>query len=605
MTAILEKNLSSFLQRYPAQSEFFNSVDFDKIVQNFKLQESGGHLELFKDGQRIDTTDPSIYMGYQAPDHPVKIAVINGFGLGGLFQNVVNSLSGLDYVVVVEPDAERFLFSLSQTDFGSIFENEKYFWIVGRAPEESFPYFFEILRKIPTASRMKASFVFNHPLMEQRTPGAFQRIEEEWRTAIRQVMRGMGHLEDSLIGLRNIYQNKELMQSTPGIMGFKDLFQCLPAVIVGAGPSLTKSLPQLKSLQGSCIILSSDATASILEEEGISPHFVLTLERGITSKGFFDKLKEVKASSESILVAYPMVMNEVIEAFPGKKCVCYRDYSYFLFFQEDMPRGILPSSSSVTHMATRFADYLGCSKICLIGQDLSYDPKTLQSHARNISYREWTEQQSLVDLNKKLKESEQGQVILIPGNYEEVVPSNATYFSMLKEFSWEASQVSAEVVNCTEGGASIPNIRLSTLAEESVGWSAFNDDSFAQIHSHRGEPSEKVFNWNRLRARISDLGKRLTQLELECGRLMKDKSRDMQLHSKAIQMLRSAQEALSKDPLFLAFVVEADGLSYLEAENEWHMIPQSSNEPEVFYKALHSWFKAMNYAVHRVGECIS
>ena len=147
--------------------------------------------------------------------------------------------------------------------------------------------------------------------------------------------------------------------------------------------------------------IATDARASVLVKAGIMPDFVCTLERGMGSKKYFDAITE---NLKAPLVAYPHVPKEVLHAYPGPKLCVYRDYSYYLYMESKLRKGIMPSSSSVAHMCLRLADYLGCAEIILVGQDLSFDPESFQSHVDGIAYSEWQESRSQEKLEKALKD---------------------------------------------------------------------------------------------------------------------------------------------------------------------------------------------------------
>ena len=606
MTRTLEDNLDSFFGRYPAERRILKQVDSDAVVSRFKVRQHNdtGKLELLDHDSVVDATD--IKINFPIDDKPMRVVLLGGFGLGVDLQILLQRREshGINTIVVIEPDVERFIFALMQTDFRKLFEDKAVEWCVGLTKDECFARFFNDFRYVNRSVYMNSYLFLKHPLLMESNPAYWASVEDEYRAATAQIRKSYGYLEDSLIGFKNIIENREFIENHPGIRALKNIYEGRPAVVVAAGPSLKRSIPLLKAKQDSCVIVATDATLSLLLAEGIEPQFVLSLERVLTTKKFFDNKIVQESGCRTQLICYPLIPKEVIDAYKGPKRVAYRDISIFYAFEDLMPRGFLTSSTSVAHMCCRLADHLGCSQIALIGQDLCYDPDGFQSHSEGLAYEEWAKPQRLEELEKKAVEDGLGKIVWLAGNKQRQVPTNSIYFSMLKEYSWEISKIRAQVINCTDGGAIIPGIEWAEFSKVLEPWEAF--DAWAAL----GEANDQELlgasklDLSIISNALDSLVQKMQSLLAETKKIQADRDfSSADLKAQALHIIRQGIENLTKERFFVAFVGEMNGLDFLKIENEWHSI-KDNQKVEKGFPVIENWLWTMIHTARQVRTCL-
>lgn len=482
--------------------------------------------------------------------------------------------------VVVEPNVARMNALLNDENAKSLLSHPRVHWWMQRTTDEFFADAYDYLRTPSRLFHMQAALFVTAAQLTTDELSYFETIEDEWVACQRQRIRSLGGVEDSRIGFKNVVDNRATIESHQGIRPLKGEFKDLPAVVISTGPSLKKSLPALKALQNRAVLIAADASLKILRDAEIEPHFVCSMERDEEPKVFFEQLGEQK----SYLVAYPLVPQGVLNAYKGPLAIAYRDYGYFHIMEHELARGILPSSSSVAHMCLRLALYLECKSVALVGQDLAYDPETLQSHSHGVAQSEWAQARSRDEIEKRASEQNLGDVFDVPGNFGAPVPTNSVYFSFMKEFSWEALQTKTPVINCTEGGAVIPNILWRPIKE----WAAdFKPEVsiFARIQglcakSAKGPLTFKLIK-DFLNEMVPKLGQVVEILAAVKGQVFVQKAMEQTLVS-----IRKSEQQLLGDYRYVTIVVQNAGREYLDLVNEIEVLEVQSKtaSPEYFEK---------------------
>ncbi|TVQ78259.1 MAG: DUF115 domain-containing protein [Bradymonadales bacterium] len=596
----LEDNLGLLMQRYPDYQAQVSRFGDEKFFRKFSLSESEAGLELFEGEKLVDSTKDD-FLDFRLPTETnTQILVVFGFGLGvSLLKLLELTKEDFQRVIVVEPSWERFIYALGLTNLESVLSHPKIEWCIGRSREACFASFFEVLHQKELAAVLSTSLIYKHPMIYPMYQDYFDAIEDELEASKKAIKRSFGNFEDSLLGLQFSLENRKWIEKTSGVRYLKDAFKGVPALVLSAGPSLAKSLPQVKKLQNKALIISVDASLKPVLEAGIQPHFVTSLERSHETKKFFESIGQ-GSSIKTDLIAYPLVPNEVIESYPGKTWVSYRDHAYFQFFEKTCPRGIVPSKTSVSHFSARLADWMGCSEIVLLGQDLSYDPKSLSSHVDGVAIPAWSQSKSLEELSLELQKSQGTAPFYVPGNEGGMLPTNPQWFSMMKEFSWEATQLAAPLLNASFGGAKIPGVPWVKLEEVAKEWQEREDLFGVRDDLHPPEVSGSL-DLAEIIERLESFEVRLQQLHDQSQALVQDlKTLQPALQMKMMTLLRESLRSLMSDPVFVAFVAELKSAVHFELENEWNVLRARIESVPVFSKILSRWYAEMLDALQRV-----
>ncbi len=91
---------------------------------------------------------------------------------------------------------------------------------------------------------------------------------------------GLGNdINDTFMGFHHACLNAEAILPSPSIGQLAGCMGNIPAISIGAGPSVKEHLNELRHLQKRCLLVACDAVYPALLEQGIVPHVVTPMER--------------------------------------------------------------------------------------------------------------------------------------------------------------------------------------------------------------------------------------------------------------------------------------------------------------------------------------
>lgn len=594
--SLLDANLEAFYQRYPQDRERISHIASTPFVSNFELKDKKGSLTLIQAGRVVDQAKLDHPLNLDTQDRPARIVVLEGFGLGStLRESLKNSRPETLDILVLEPSTECFLMALGTSDFREQLLDSKIHWIIGLKDNASFYRIFSLLRDQERSTRISSRVYIRHPHSAAENHDFYQSIENQWQSHIETVQNFFGSPEDAILGLQNTFQNLKFIEDYPGVDLLKDIFASKPAIIISTGPSLAKSLDSIRKAQDTAVLIAADASLKILLDHGITPHFVATLER-LETEPFFQNLKFPDEKVKSNLVAYPLAPKAALDLYTGPKWVTYRSYDYYGFFSGQARKGWLSTGHSVSHLCIGLAQHLGCKRIALVGQDLSYDPDTLASHPKGISYDEWSKSLTEEEFKKTLKARGE-ELFWVKGNTRDRVPTSSIYIVYLQELIDQIqSSPDFSFVNCTEGGVKIGDIPHQAL-DEFLKNDKVTVSIFQQIAAFYGTYAKNVhIDVSSIRAYLKQaLG--YLNAGLEVARSPEALGR--------IQDLRHLQGELKKDRPFFAFVVHQMARATAELEDEWNLISgagQATDSKRL--KILSRWFEKSKEIAERVERLV-
>ena len=147
----------------------------------------------------------------------------------------------------------------------------------------------------------------------------------------------------------------------------------IPAIVVGAGPSLSNSLQAIKELQGQAVIIAGGSAISILDRESIHIDLAVACD---PNEAEFERLKTVRQKRIPLLFSarlnhkvHTLGFDPVYVALQTGGIVEERIVeSLGITYQDTVDR----ESSTVMSIALDAAHRLGCASISLVGVDLCY-----------------------------------------------------------------------------------------------------------------------------------------------------------------------------------------------------------------------------------------
>lgn len=310
--------------------------------------------------------------------------VFFGFGNGILIKATLHNKS-LERLIVVEPELEILFIAMHILDFSEDILNDRLTIYLAQDLD------FNTVRNY-LGNKQVGEYVKLYSL-DITAPYYSSYVEDLAKTnklftnAIVHFVKSHGNdAIDSLVGMEHFINNLPRMLKNPTFHSLLAQRKYKTAVVVSTGPSLTKQLPLLKEIQDHILIISVDASLPILEEWGIKPDIVASMERVKETAKFFQKTS--KKFQKDVVFVSSSVQHKVIyqNIKDGQLVIAMRPFGYMKFFDFD-EYGYCGVGLSAANMAYEIAFLMDCDNLILIGQDLSYASDG-KSHATNHVYGE-------------------------------------------------------------------------------------------------------------------------------------------------------------------------------------------------------------------------
>ena len=264
--------------------------------------------------------------------------------------------------------------------------------------------------------------------------------------------------QDDITGLRNLLCNTIEFLKSPYLSSLKDKYAGTAAIIVSNGPSLDKSIPLLRQIQGKCLMLCAESAIVPLAKNGIKPDIVCALER--TKTNYFFHFENQNHSPDITLFALGMVDPRIFHAFAGETMPIFRKGEGLnRWFNRHLGDGSeLDSGASVAHLAVSAAIYLGADPIIFVGQDLCYGHSGA-THSKDAV--------SMQEKGKRVRDAYHSlPTVYVEGNEGQPVPTNQIWIKFRSIMESIISKHSEHrFFNATEGGAIIQGTKRAKLSE--------------------------------------------------------------------------------------------------------------------------------------------
>jgi len=596
---IFQRNLDVFLKAHP---------EYEKTLRNYigspqyRVESRSGHSVLLDGNLVMDTTSPYHRQKVDIGNPNVKIAIFFGFGFGNSVKDVALAKPGdkLAYIVI-EPNADRFLAGLTGHDLTALLGHHGIIWLIGKTPDEAYNEMYLSMFDIWIGPRRKAINYYINPVLEATDARYIKVIKAQIANATTLFYQSFGDQDDCFLGIRYSIVNLDNMQKTKGLDTLGGVFRGLPAVIPATGPSLLKSIPKLKAVKDQCVIICPDASLKVLIDNGLTPHFVASLERHIDTLKFFKGVKFPKGQPKPTLITFPLSPKETLDYYKGPKLMAYRNYNYYRYFEERWPKGILGCGHSVAHMCCKIADTLGVSKIIVVGQDLCYDPETLQTHAAGVAHGS-DKKMTLEELKKYAMDTGKGEIQEVPANMGGTVYTNDLWLYFSKEYITEQQQTEAQIVNCTEGGMKLFSLPWRSITDELKKFPAPRKDTFAKILAATKEGSEDI----EIKSLLQELEYLMSLYKKPVKQLKKARRPGMKFKRKRriLEDMENIKHTIAMSKVFLGFVFESDVKLLVGIEEKIYEEELSEKNADVQIDTWLKWFKEIERINKEVIELI-
>lgn len=175
----------------------------------------------------------------------------------------------------------------------------------------------------------------------------------------------------SSLCLRNTLSNLRLLSRESDVTALDGIMQKVPAIVVGAGPSLDRQLDQLRDAQSNALIITVDTALRPLLAAGVTPHLVVSVDPSTINA---THLLELPGAGATWLVAETSIDPHAMSAFRDR-IFAFRvgtRHPWPWLIANGCDCGSLRAWGSVLTTAFDLAARMGASPIALAGADLAY-----------------------------------------------------------------------------------------------------------------------------------------------------------------------------------------------------------------------------------------
>ncbi|EOC4710891.1 motility associated factor glycosyltransferase family protein [Campylobacter jejuni] len=440
---ILEKNIQALLSgvNEPLGNKLLNFIQ-NKTCSRFSINENLNIYDKTHNVFMYENLEEEINFFYQSilektPRYP--FICIYGIGNALLIKNLAKHYK---HLFVFESEIELFILALSTIDLSEELCSGKIYLV--DIEEERVDIQLLILFD------MKDMFEYLS-LYEMFVNNVYYKkfYEDIWHRADNLCEKNIEVIVRNLISNLNIGFEcySHLLQNIPSMLESIPFQRILSerknkfenAIVVSAGPSLTKQLPLLKAYQEKAVIFCADGALSMLEKEGIVPDYVTNLDFTDLAMKFFQN-KENKTSLNVLSCATHL---SLVHFLDNKSVVLRDDPLYQRFNLNDF--GYIDTGTHVSHFSYTLALALGFKNIIMIGQDLAFDEEG-NSHSKGFDFGEKFSGEENID---KLK------VPAYAGKGEVLTHITWNDYRIKLEYLFACNEQKAKFYNATEGGARI------------------------------------------------------------------------------------------------------------------------------------------------------
>jgi hypothetical protein len=544
-------------------------------------------------------------------DAPTENVVFLGLALAYHVLEYLARDHDRDFALVVEPSLERFRCCLEHVDLAAAMQAHNVVFAVELAPLDVF----NMLKADECSLVRNGLKAFKHPASIALNPAYYQQVIQRLQDAVYYATVNNNSRDKSWRHYAtNLARNMPAAIALPGVDGLFGALDGAPAIVVSAGPSLSKNVRQLVHAKGRAVIVAVDTALRVLLDQGIRPDLVVSIDFSSSNMRYFDGVDTAPLR----LVVDAEVYPPILESFKGQRffaTIANKAASRWMGGVTGSGQG-LDKGLSVAHTAFLLALAMGCRPIALVGQDLAYTGG--QSHAKGAAMARVEHRGPGV-----------GNVIEVTDVFGRPVKSHASMVVFLRHFEellhTRAGELPDGCIDATEGGARIAGTQLMTLKDFIVRRCTAPVDVDATLdaaarhgaHVNGTRAANAVETMRReLKAIVRDAGAcrtTLRSIHTELSRPRPDRSRIARLQQRyaleaaALEAHRDGLELLA-DALTRAMTIMRDRrlaspslLGKLDAKGHCRAIEQFISVMDDVIDAAEFWLRLLRNVREQIG----
>lgn len=363
-------------------------------------------------------------------------------------------------------------------------------------------------------------------------------------------------------GLSFYYSFYQNILSLPGSYLGNDFFgkfNQVPAILCGAGPSLQKNLPLLKTLSEHALIFAGGSALNVLNAAGFQPHF---------GAGIDPNPAQLKRLSQNSAYEVPFfyrsrMYHPAFEMIHGPRLYITGaggyDTAEYMEEKLHIEGEWLDEGHNVVNFCVEVANALGCNPIIFVGMDLAFTE--MEQYAKGVLEDAAIKQSTILDVD-----NEEDKAFLKPDIFGK---PTYTLWKWVAESDWIADFAEThpliKMINCTEGGIGfrdIPNKPLAEVAKETL---KRTYEFKNQIHGETQNSAMKWVKYPKIAKLCKELSKSLEACLHHLQVLQEENQADIaKLDAGAQEVQQSGRAALAETDL----AEEPAFKSILQAFNE-------------------------------------
>lgn len=383
-----------------------------------------------------------------------QLVIVLGFGFGYHLRRFLSDPFFQGNVIAIEPQPEVFREALKNVDLESLIANHRLSIIVEDQPKIAKQKLQKILEKAPL--KRPAIRIITHPVSLEFNISYYLEILDQIRYYLKVVIANLSTARF----FRHIWQRNAIrllpeIANSPNVKGLFNRFEGRTGIIVSAGPSLDRNIEELRRLENRAIILCVGTAYRTLFKAKIVPHFVVVID---AHSKVVQQFKGIKSDKKTYLLTEDTVSLQIVNLFRERRFFFSSSPPNFFvrYFLPDYKVEIISVGGTVAHAAVDIAVKMGLNPIILVGQDLSFSSDG-RTHATGSMYEK----------NRiNLSEAEKQGYFYVPGNFEEKVLTNTSFYIFLRWLeNYIQTHPAITFINSTSEGAKIEGVKLIPLGE--------------------------------------------------------------------------------------------------------------------------------------------
>jgi hypothetical protein len=430
---------------------------------------------------RIDPYREAERMAGESDFRNKDLIVVFGFGFAYHCEAILEKCGKDTFVLAVEKDIALFIKALESRDLRELLQDMRF--NIALEPDDD-----SLTDMLKGKSSRRAAF-FTHR-------GSFQ-IHPEYYSSISSAVKSFVSTKDVNIAtlskfektwVSNIARNIKKIFESPGADIFFNRFKGIPAIVAGAGPSLTESLDFIRDNRHRALIVAVDTSYKILVDNGIVPHFCIAVDPQIINARYLEGAEE----TSTVLVADPTVHPSLLRFFQGPVVMTGVAFDMMKWVESYLPsRGQLAHGGSVSTNAYDFAKRTGASPVILTGQDLSFTSGLAHARGSYLDEQIFNRGNRLSNpLMVNRKQLTFLPRVMLPGKRGNPVHSNS---KMMIFINWFEGRKDPDLINASADGVAFKGIKNADSSNFSFNQISLDiEDTIEKIiSSEKGKLYEK------------------------------------------------------------------------------------------------------------------